>query len=149
MLLDLAGFSLTSKEWPFTSGSARQHSPDMLLKVHRWPPTLMRRPEHLPTTKVELFIGGVNIGDLLMDRDYTEFACCYLIRDTKGVWDNVICERYAALESGTAFIRGQLWLSRHLPGLRTCILEFPGWGSDSVSDSLFGRKRGFCFENRF
>lgn len=86
----------------------RQHSPDI-------PPALMRCPGHLPAAVVELYIGGVYFGDLLMDGDYAEFAHRYLMRETKGLQGIMIYEQYAALGGDTTFIRGQAWLARHLP----------------------------------
>lgn len=88
----------------------------MPLRVSQWPPPLMRCPGHLPAAEVELYIGGVFFGDLLMDGNYAEFTHQYLMRETKGVWGRVIYERYAALGGDTTFIRGKLWLARHFPG---------------------------------
>lgn len=68
------------------------HSPDMPLKVLRWPPTLMRHLGHIPAVEIELYIGGVYFGDLLINGDYTVFYHRYLMRETNGVWRKVIYE---------------------------------------------------------
>ena len=38
------------------------------------------------------------------------------MREQKGVRGSIIYERYAALGGNPTYIRGQLYLSRHLPG---------------------------------
>ena len=66
--------------------------------------------------EVSALIDGVPFEGLVREGDYAAFADQYLMREQKSVRGRTFYERYAALGGDPTYIRGQLYLSRRLPG---------------------------------
>jgi len=94
----------------------RQHSPELPIRIPAWPPVWMRQVSSLPIVEVPALIDGIPFEGLVREGDYAVFADRYLMREQKGVRGCTFYERYTALGGDPTFIRGQLYLSRRLPG---------------------------------
>ena len=76
----------------------------------------MRGSIYLTIPEVTESVQGQDFQEFFRDGDYAEFSYMYLMQETKGIRGRVIYEWYEALGGGRRFIRGQLWLSRHIAG---------------------------------
>jgi len=94
----------------------RQHSPELPIRIPAWPPIWMRQVSNMPLVDVPALIDGIPFEGLVREGDYAIFDDRYLMREQKAVRGNTFYEGNAVLGGDPTYIRGQLYLSRRLPG---------------------------------
>lgn len=81
-----------------------------------FPSTLMRRTCEMSLVEVLALVDGLDFLTFIEEGDYAIFVARYLVGEPKGTRGQVFYDRYLALGGDPNYIRGQLHLSKKIPG---------------------------------